>query len=187
MLRRLFPILPALSLLLCVLALAAWWRGCSASDSLLLRRESLDGTGWRQREWQLDSVGGELGFCYWSCHADAPQARERGCPEGVRWERQWTRPTPAQRYAEWVGVWRTAGEQVRTWGSAGVLLARAERRGTVGGSWGGVLPDAHADMYWFAVPCWLAALLASLLPAGRAYRWARRRRRHRRDSGLCPS
>jgi hypothetical protein len=35
MLRRLFTALSALSLVLCVLALAAWGRGCSTSDSLL--------------------------------------------------------------------------------------------------------------------------------------------------------
>lgn len=157
---------------------------------LYVRRESLDETGWRQREWNLGWGGGDVLVSVWSLYSDAAQPRLLGCPEGVRTDWHLASGNAhriARRYAAWNGAPRPRGDC--TWRlNCGIALGKAEYRHWEPGLWGGGVQDAFCHGYFAVLPCWLLALLVSLLPAQRLYAFARRRRRARRAlRGLCPA
>jgi hypothetical protein len=206
-LRRIFRLLVSaatvLSLLVCVATVVLWVRGPRGGEGIDRVSESLRDGAWRQTEWRLESGGGDLAFFRRSSYTEVPWARageelpadrttwtprnvgERADPAGRRLAadaaavRSVTRP-PASRLWDYRAAWWLE--------RGGVLLVRARWHTDRHGLAGRYVPDAYHDAIWLALPCWIIAASAALLPAVRAHAWvARRRRRRLSRRGFCPA
>jgi hypothetical protein len=161
--RRLFTLLSALSLLLCVAVVVLWVRRYWSSDTLVVRRPlTLDGNFSVHREWYVWSSGNGLGARY-------------------KWSRQDL--TSIDR-KDWLDFWEN---------QQGVFLASdkpdrvpdfpaAGPTHRFGIGWTGESRVGYHELTLMA-PHWLLALTASVLPAA----WVWRRVHPVSRAGLCPS
>jgi hypothetical protein len=185
LLRILLNIATALSLVLFLAIVVAWWRGRTRYECVLLFRESQDDRGLRQTLWTIGSSGGDLSVSVDRRTTDAEHARTAGCRPGVRsrmdayswWDyhRNLRELRDPSGWPEWV------------WDGVVVVLARDEGPG-------GYLSLAGSQLrgdvrtYCAVVQCWLLALAAAAGPSWRATTYLRRRRAARRTrAGLCPA
>ena len=166
MLRRLFTLASALSLVLCIGVVALWVRSYWTEDELLYQTHTPGGL-----LWQVSSIWGRTEFWWGRDPLPLPNPRFRAFTEGLAPE---------------VTSWPLDAEPEHKF--ACFVLARTTLRHAIPNTpapWG--KPSPMISMPWFVVtsPHWVIALLTSLLPIAAALRlWSRRRRI---QSGCCPS
>jgi hypothetical protein len=180
--RHLFTLCSAVSLLLCVAACVLWVRSYFATDMLTLHSESVSGGTYRQVYRLVDSGRGML-----LVHRGVIQAAPVDPPPG------YTPTSASRRDAEFpvnpVDRWALsratspAGQVVHF--APGVTV-RQDRSSevTIGHAALGTMAATYEEL-WIAVPHWLLALVAAILPTVFGVRFVRRRRLAR--LGLCPA
>ena len=174
MLRRLFTLLSALSLLLCAAAAVLWVR--SYYPGHVYRWSYHDAQ--RMQIDDDDLLLHEGGFCIWrqSCVTTEREIFERY--RGSRSERHFERLVRDNRWTVPYPDYPDMNEWPPALWSLGFCFTRA--RYTIG-------PEVSGEARVTRVPLWPAVALTTPLPAVWAFKWARRRqRRRRRARGLCP-
>jgi hypothetical protein len=176
MIRRLFTVLSALSLLLCVAVVVLWVRSYRVNETVAWYVNEWDGWDGRFRARGASSDSGGVMFFILRREAHLelePDAHlrasfKRGNPD---LHRPGYRTDPPAGYPY-------MGGHYKGWGRFGFGFYAGDRTPP---SW----PMSHDDLF-LVVPHWLLVLAAALLPA----RWALARRRQRRSRrsalGLCP-
>ena len=167
MARRLFTLLSALSLLLCMATVVLWVRSYYVGDSVLWNPLDPQGHGARWRLYEVMSGTGLL-----RVQGTTLRAKPYSYLDG------WRKPE-----------WRYVREHPNhpTWGSTAPTLADrlgfAYRRSV---RWTGDEDDRIT--FDICVPAWLPVLVFSLMPAAWFTRaWRARKRSNRNGRGLCPS
>jgi hypothetical protein len=180
MLRRLFTLLSALSLVLFLATAALWVRGLRGGDQFIFT------TGGRL--WWVMSSRGEVSVI---CVRRWPR------PERFRWvtdDSSYAIPTVSYTAPpEFGSEWRVAGAsgentEVSTWlDEAGtpVSLAESENRSTRQG--GPVHESGMMPCRSVSVPLWMPLVLGGVAPGILLATRVRARRRRRLASGLCPT
>jgi hypothetical protein len=165
MLRRLFTLLSALSLLLCVLAVAAWVRGRTHADAVTRTRSARD-------------------FAYWFNGPDGVSYRSTRTNYDMRWlkETGWkigsARLSPAPTPANWTPRDPPGVEFLGFRWARGAYVSPFFYSATA-------RPNDRDDMTILVIPHW--ALVAATLPLPVAWLLRRRRALRRHGAGLCPS
>jgi Zn ribbon nucleic-acid-binding protein len=164
MLRRLFTLLSALSLLLCVATVVLWVRGAWVND--IVGRVSPSG-GWDIQSWH-----GHLMLHTSNDPGDSPPTKTSWWPRPVT-----TADTDSPAF------------QKNWWNRVGfVYLSETyptRRRDEV---WPRRTPLPAIEHHrYLRVPLWFVALLGAVLPASRLGRLLRWWKRHRLAHNLCPS
>jgi hypothetical protein len=169
--RHLLNVLTALSLLLCVAAVAVWARSYAVGDYFRGVHVAHDGLPednpayyymhLYEIDWYIESDTGRLRvarYTWPSSMADVTRVRQ-----GWQWER-WTPRNETEREVgplRWMGV---ASSYVGP---------------------GGAEDPSSPSSWWVIVPFWLVTAVFTAIPAARGVVRFRRRRR-KRPAGLCP-
>lgn len=157
MLRRLFHLLTAVSLLLCVAAAALWRRSHAVRDDFWYSGSPHWAVG-------LDAKDGSFVFYQIT---SGPYSLAPGFSRTDRTKDGWPPFDPV--------MLRTNGYARRAydWGGFGFVNATGAARGF--------------RQRFLTVPAWFACAATAVLPAWAALRWSGLRRRLRRSRGLCPT
>jgi hypothetical protein len=177
--------------LMVVAILAAWWRGRSHAENFSVGRDCLDDTAWRQIVCRFDWAGGDVGMICYHSHAEARHALAKGFAPGTRWATEWWSREDADsyptrlKYPDWFREGRVNSKFRRR---AGIVTSRQQGWGSMYalGRRNGIDSYVYTTSYYLAVPCWMPALLFSLIPAKRTFAYFHRRRRLAHP-GRCPS
>ena len=159
--RRLFTLLSALSLLLCVAVVVLWVRSHWRTQFVFWRGEGDDNLHLIVAAGRINLEGAT---------AKESLVAATGAP-GMR-----VLSGPAYDY-------RTRVYREERRGGSGI-----RRRWDAGGFSGFSHDSGRARWWWLSLPCWAVALAAAILPCCWGFGWAvawNRRRRQR--NGLCPS
>ena len=170
MLRRLFTLLSAASLVLCAAACALWVRSYWRADTLILDSRRSGNDGIRTRSVVCFSGAGGFylaGFDISAVALISDHARQSpDKPWGLLWE---SRPDPKR-----TGIENPSFDRLG-------LSWLAQWRRPQGDRW----YRRVVSEVFVGIPHWLAVLVTLILPGGGLARRTRRRRRRRATAGLC--
>ena len=155
MFRRLFTVLSALSLLLCVAAGVLWVRSYFDGDAVAYGRS--------RSAQEIAFANGQL--FYWRWTTDDTTLIRRVLRRGV----SYGRGVPPRANL------LPGGTVTFTLSTPGGHIARHDL----------TEPPLSGTIWYARLPCWQLALATALLPATHLYRYRRSVRRDRRRAGLC--